>query len=78
MAPIFVGKVSLVSDVYPMHCSKSMSNTLDDIIRFSRATSTLISDYAQVKISNKVQDILTLFHSGSWHSEPYHQNQNLS
>ena len=40
--------------------------------------SKLISDYAQVEISNKVKDILSMYHSSSWHSEPYHQNQNSS
>ena len=36
----------------------------------------LISDYAKVEISNKVKDILRMYHSSSWSSEPYHQNQN--
>ena len=40
--------------------------------------SKLISDYAQVEISNKVKDILRMYHCSSWHSEPYHQNQNPS
>ena len=40
--------------------------------------SKLISDYAQVEISNKVKDILRMYYSSSWHSEPYHQNQNPS
>ena len=40
--------------------------------------SKLISDYGQVEISNKVKDILRMHHSSSWHSEPYHQNQNAS
>ena len=40
--------------------------------------SKLISDYAQVEISNKVRDILRMYHSSSWHSEPCHQNQNPS
>ena len=40
--------------------------------------SKLISDYAQVEISNKVKDILRMYHSSSWHSEPYHQNLNPS
>ena len=40
--------------------------------------SKLIGDYAQVEISNKVKDILRMYHSSSWHSEPYHQNQNPS
>ena len=40
--------------------------------------SKLISDSAQVEISNKVKDILRMWHRSSWHSEPYHQNQNPS
>ena len=36
-----------------------------------------ISDYAQVEISNKVKDILRMYHSSCWHSEPYHPNQNV-
>ena len=78
MAQIFVGKDSLVSDVYPMHSSKQFVNTLEDNIRFKGAMSKLIIDYAQVEISNKVKDILRMYHSSSWHSEPYHQNHNPS
>ena len=78
MAQSFVGKDSLVSDVYPMPSSKQFVNTLEDNIRFMGAMSKLISDYAQVEISNKVKDILRIYHSSSWHSEPYHQNQNPS
>ena len=40
--------------------------------------SKLISDYAQVEMSNKVKGILRTYHSSSWNSEPYHQNQNLA
>ena len=40
--------------------------------------SKLISHYAQVEISNKVKDIPRMYHNSSWHSEPYHQNQNAS
>ena len=54
MAQIFVGKDSLVSDMYPMHSSKQSVNTLEDNIRFRRAMSKLISDCSQVEISNKV------------------------
>ena len=78
MAQIFVGEDFLVSDVYPMHSSKQSVHTLEDNIRFSRAMSKLISDYDQVEISNKVKDILRMYHSSSWHSEPYHWNQNPS
>ena len=38
----------------------------------------LIYDYAQVEISNKIEDILRMYNCSSWHSEPYHQNQNPS
>ena len=77
-AQSFVGKDSLVSDVYPMHSSKQFVNTLEDNIRFRGDMSKLISDYAQVEIYNKVKDILRMYHSSSWPSEPYHQNQNPS
>ena len=62
MAQIFVGKDSLVSDVYPMQSSKQFVNTLEDRsgIILRGAMSKLISDYAQVEISNKVNDILTV------------------
>ena len=78
MTQIFVGKDSLVSDVYPMHSSKHFVNTLEDNRRFREAMSKLLSDYAQVEISNKLMDILRMYHSSCWHSEPYHQNQNPS
>ncbi len=76
MAQIFIGKDTLVADVYPMKSTKQFVNTLEDNIRFRGAMSKLISDYAQVEISNKVKDILRMYHSSSWFSEPYHQNQN--
>ena len=75
IAQIFVGKDSLVSDVYPMHSSKQFVNTLEDNIRFRGGMSKLISDYAQVEISNKVKDILRMYHCSN---KPYHQNQNPS
>ena len=75
---LFVGKDSLVSDLYPMKSSTQVVNTLEDNIRFRGAMSKVISDYAQVEISNRLKDILRMYHSSSWHSEPYHQNQNPS
>ena len=68
----------MVSDVYAMQSSKEFVNTLEDNIRFTGATSKLISDYAQVGISNKMKAILSMYQSSSWPSEPYHQNQNSS
>ena len=78
MAQIFAGKDSLVSHVYPMQSSKQFVNILTENNRFRGAMSKLISDYAQAEISNKVKDILRMYHCSSWHSEPYHQNQNPS
>ena len=76
MAQIFVGKRTLVTDVYPLKSQEQFVNTLEDNIRFRRAMTKLISDYAKVEISNKVKDILRMYHSSSWNSESYHQNQN--
>ena len=76
MAQGFVAKDSFISDASSMQSSKQLVHTLEDNIRFRGAMRKLISDYAQVEISNKVKDILRI-HS-SWHSEPYHQNQNPS
>ena len=78
MAQIFVGKDSLVSDVYPRNSSKQFVNILEDNIRFRGAMSNLISYYAQVEMCNKAKDILGMYYSSSWHSEPYHQHQNPS
>ena len=65
MTQIFVGKTTLVADVYPLKSTKQFvrSNTLVDNIPFGGAMSRLISDYAQVEISSKVKDILRMHHS---------------
>ena len=62
MAQSFVGKDSLVSDVYPMHSSKQFFNTLEDNIRFRGAMSKLISDYAQVEILTSTNMGANLIH----------------
>ena len=63
MAQICVGKRTLVTDVYPLKSQKQFVNTLEDNIRFRGAMTKLISDYATVEISNKVKDILRMYHS---------------
>ncbi|KAL7580430.1 hypothetical protein ACA910_004451 [Epithemia clementina (nom. ined.)] len=75
-AQLFVGKDTLVSDGYPLKSKKQIVNTLEDNIRQWGAMSQLISDYAKVEMSKMIMDILCVYHSSSWHSEPYHQNQN--
>ena len=68
----------MASDVYPMYTSKQFVNTLEDNIQFRGAMGKLVSDYAQVESSNKVEDIFRMVFCSSWHSEPYHENQNPS
>jgi hypothetical protein len=75
-AQLFVGKDTLVSDVYEMKSQKQFVNTLEDNIRKRGAMSQFISDYAKVEMSNKVLDILRSYNISNWHSEPYHQHQN--
>ena len=76
MAQIVVGRRTLVTDVYPSKSQKQFVNTLEENIRFRGAMTKLISDYAKLEISNKVKDILRMYHSSSWNSECYHENQN--
>ena len=72
-------KVLFVMTLWSLMCTPSISpsnlSTLVDNIRFRGAMSKLISDYSQVAIFNKVKDNLKMC---SWHSEPYHENQNPS
>ena len=72
----FVGKESLVSDIYPMRSGKHFANTLEDNIHRHGAMDKLISDSAKNEISHKVQDILRAYNISDWQSEPHHQNQN--
>jgi hypothetical protein len=75
-AQFYCGMASLVCDVYGMKTDKQFVNTLEDNIRRRGAPNRLISDRAQVEISNRVNDILRAYCIGDWQSEPYHQNQN--
>ena len=75
-AQFFCGTNSLVCDVYELKSDKQFVNTLQDNIRRRGAMTKLISDRAQVEISNKVQDILRNLIIGDWQSEPHQQHQN--
>ena len=72
----FVGKESLVSDIYPMRSGKQFVNTLEDNIHRCGAMDKLIGDSTKSEISHKVQDILRAYNISDWQSEPHHQNQN--
>ncbi|EEC51029.1 predicted protein [Phaeodactylum tricornutum CCAP 1055/1] len=77
-AQLFVGRRSLVTDVYPMKTDKEFVNALEDHIRFRGAMDKLISDRAQVEISKKVMDITRAYNIDQWQSEPHHQHQNFA
>ena len=70
MAQIFVGKRTLVTDLRPIKSQKQFVNTLEDNIRFRGAMTKLISDYAKVEISNKIKDILRMYHSSTLQPRP--------
>ena len=76
-AQVFVGRGTLVADVYPMKSGKQFVNTLEEHIKRRGAMDKLLSDSAKHEISNKVMDILRAYDISNWHSEPYHQNQTL-
>jgi len=73
-AQIFVGRESLVTDVYGMKTDKQ----LEDNIKHQGAMDKLISDRAQVETSKKVQDILRALIIDDWQSESHHQHQNFA
>jgi hypothetical protein len=75
-AQIFIGTESLVADAEGMKTEKQFVNTLQDNIRKRGAMDKLISDRAQVEISERVKDILRALVIADWQSEPHHQHQN--
>jgi hypothetical protein len=68
-----VSTETLITDVYGMKSDKQFVNTLEDNIREHGAMSKLISDRAQVEISNKVHDICRALFISSWQSKPLQQ-----
>ena len=70
-AQIFVGFNSLYTSVYGMKTTHEFVNTLQDTIRKHGAMDRLISDRAQVEVSNKVLDLLRNYVIGDWQSKPH-------
>ena len=75
-AVLFVGTKTQVTDVYGIKTDKRFVNTLEDNIIQRGAPHKLLSDRAQVIISNKVLDILCTLLIGNWKSYPQQQQQN--
>jgi hypothetical protein len=78
MCQIFVGRKSLVIDVFGMHNNAEFVNTLEDVIRKREAMDKLISDSAKVEISKQVLDILRALCINDWQSKPQYQHQNYA
>ena len=78
IAQLYVGRETLVTDVYGIKTEKQFVNTLEDNIRKRGAMDKLISDRAQVEISGRVLDILRSYVIDSWQSEPHYQHQNFA
>ena len=77
MAQGFVGRMSMVADVYLMNSQKEFVQTLTDTIRHRGAMDLLISDRGEAEISNRVKDILRMYAIEDFQSEPHHKNQNF-
>ena len=71
-AQFFVGCKTMVCDAYPMKTDKQFVNTLEDNIRKRGSMDQLVSDSAQVEVSNKVNDILRTLCIDSGQSEAYY------
>jgi len=78
IAQVFVGVESLVTDVYAIKTDRQFINTLEDQIRTRGAPTKLVSDCAQVKISNQVKEILRAYCITNWQSEPHYRQQNFT
>jgi septum formation inhibitor MinC len=76
-AQLFVGTKTHTADVYPIKSDKQFVNTLLDNITQRGAPTKLISDCAQVEISDKrVKQVLQPLHIATWQSEPHQHHQN--
>ena len=78
MAQLFIGRKSLIIDVYGMSTEKQFVNTLEDVIRKRGAMDKLITDSAKVEMSRRVLDILRALCIDGWQSEANYQHQNFA
>jgi hypothetical protein len=77
-AQLFIGRSSLVADVYGVKSDKEFVNTLEDNIWEQGAMDKLISDRACAETSTRIKEILRALVISNWQSEPYHENQNFA
>jgi hypothetical protein len=67
--PDFVGRTSLVIDIYGMSSEKQFVNTLEDVIQ-KGSDGQARTDSARVEISKRVGEILRALCIDDWQSEP--------
>ena len=77
-AQLFVGRNTLVTDVYGCKTDAEFAFMLEENIRRRGAMDKLISDSAKSETSKKVLDILRSMFIEDWQSEPHHQWQNFA
>ena len=77
-AQIFVGRKSLVIDVFGMSSTSEFVNTLEDVIRKRGAMDKLITDSASVEMSARVLDIIRALCIDDWQSEAKYQHQDFA
>ena len=78
VAQFFTGINTKVCDVFGLRNKRDFINTLNDVIRKRGAMDKLVSDRAQVEISDKVRDVLRHLCIKGWQSEPHYQHQNAA
>jgi hypothetical protein len=67
-AQLFVGRHSLVADVYGMKTNREFVNTLEHNIRKCGVMLKIVSDHALPGISSKIQHILNTYIIDDWQS----------
>ena len=76
-AQLFIGRKSLVTDVYGVKTDQQFVSTLEDSIHQRGAMDQLVSDRAQAEVGNRAQQrILRAYCIDDWQSKPHHQHQN--
>ncbi len=77
-AQLFVGRTSLLTDVYGMKRPNEFVHTLQDNIRQRGAPTQILSDNGQNQIGKAAKTILHSLMIGDWQSEVHHQRQNYT
>ncbi len=78
MAQIYVGRTTLVTDVYPMTSENQIPCTFEHNIKDRGAMETIISDGAKAAIGARNKAICGTYTIKDYQSEPFHQHQNFA